>query len=134
MAEARMNRADVWAVLENPLKADGRGMKVRHPILYILGPSEGDHREFIASGADGIHIPELLGQIYPVKVGKTELLSDNGFCVDLSPIGGTRKLGEQDSVFCAEASGLRIKGRHPLMITKRQLFAYQVDALNLYLE
>jgi hypothetical protein len=134
MAEARMNRTDVWAVLENPLEADGGSMKVRHPILGILGPSEGDHREFIASRADGIHIPELLGQIDPIKVGKAELLSDNGFCVDLSPVGGIRKLGEQDSVFCAEASGLRIKGRHPLIITKRQLFAYQVEALNLYLE
>ena len=134
MAEARMNRTDVWAVLKNPLKADGCGLKVRHPILDVLGSSERDHREFIASGADGIHILKLLGQIDPVKVSKTELLSDNGFCVDLSPIGGIRKLGEQDSVFCAEASGLRIKGRHPLMITKRQLFAYQVDALNLYLE
>ena len=134
MAEARMNRTDVWAVLENPLEADRGGMKVRHPILGILGPSEGDHREFIASGADGIHIPELLGQIDPIKVGKVELLSDNGFCVDPSPVGGIRKLGEQDSVFCAEAGGLRIKGRHPLIITKRQLFAYQVEALNLYLE
>ena len=59
MTEARMNRTDVWAVLKNPLKADGCGLKVGHPIFDVLGPSEGDHREFIASGADGIHILEL---------------------------------------------------------------------------
>ena len=92
--KTRVNVANFWALIENPIEADRRRVEVRHPVARVLCPAKSDNSEVRAAGADGVNIPEVLGQIDPVEICETELLSNNGFCFGLRPVSGIGKLGE----------------------------------------